>query len=106
MFRCFLTGIELKEDDAYTLDVGAARRIIRELKNKAYALEKLVEELGHWDKVEIRNAQGKNIKQNRRRLICRQLAEAFSKTYPGENIFMRWTEWISRKRCKEPEGKK
>ena len=42
MFTCFLTGIEIKENEAYLLDIGAARTVIRELKNKAFALEKLI----------------------------------------------------------------
>jgi len=96
MFKCYMTGIELQQDEAYTLDVGAARKAIKKLKDKVFALERLVEELGHIDKVEIRDKKGKKIIQHRRRLISRHLAEAFSKDYSEEKLFIKWPEWKAR----------
>lgn len=97
MFRCFLTGIELKQEEAYTLDIGAARIAIRELKNRAFAIEKLINELGQQDKVEVRNPNsGKTIVQRRRRIVCNQIAEALSKSYPEGNIFISWSQWIAK----------
>ncbi len=102
MFKCYLTGIELKEEEAFVLDIGAARRAIKKLKDKTFALERLIQELGQIDKVEIRNRKGKSIRQNRRRLISHNLAEAYSKTYPEDNIFVRWRDWITKMRSKAP----
>jgi len=102
MFRCFLTGIEIKDDEAYTLDIGAARIAIRELKSRAFALEKLINELGQTDKVEVRNPNtGKTILQRRRRLVCHQLSLALSKVYPEGNIFVSWSKWIAKTRKKK-----
>lgn len=96
MFKCYLTGIELQQDEAYTLDLGAARKAIKKLKDKVFALERLAEELGHIDKVEIRNKKGKRIIQRRRRLVSCHLAEAFSKDYSEEKLFIKWHEWIAK----------
>ncbi|MCL5031199.1 MAG: hypothetical protein M1480_19520 [Bacteroidetes bacterium] len=81
MIKCFYTGIQLKEDEAYVLDIGEARRIFRELKDRTNAIEKLIKELGEVDEVEINSRTGKKIRQRRRRLICKQIASAFIDTY-------------------------
>jgi len=106
MFRCFLTGIEIKEDDAYMLDIGAARISIRELKSRAFALEKLINDLGQTDKVEAKNpTTGKVIVKKRRRLVCHQLSLALSKVYPEGNIFISWAKWIAKTRKQKNCGK-
>ncbi len=97
MLKCYLTGIELKEETAYVLDTAKAKRIIRDLKNKSDALEKMIIELGHIDKIEIFNAKGRRIKQRRMRLICKQLAEVYGETYSEKNIFVTWKELLARK---------
>ncbi len=96
MIKCFYTGIQLKDSEAYVLDIGEARRLLRELKDTANAVEKLIKELGEVDEVEINSRTGKKIKQRRRRLICMQIASAFIDSYKGKNIFVKWSEWISR----------
>ena len=101
MLKCFYTGIQLKEDEAYMLDIGEARRILRELKDRINAVEKLMKELGEVDEVEINSAAGKKIKQRRKRLICKQIALGFIDSYKGKNIFIKWSEWISRTRKKK-----
>ena len=96
------TRIELKPEEAYTLDIAAARIAIRELKSRAFALEKLIDELGQQDKVEVRNPNtGKIILQRRRRIVCSQIAAALFKSYPEGNIFMSWTKWIAKTRKKK-----
>jgi len=96
MFKCYLTGIELNEESAYVLDIAKAKRIIRDLKNKMDALEKMLIDLGHIEKVEIINAKGKRIKQRKMRLICKKIAEAYEETYSEKNIFISWKEWLRR----------
>lgn len=75
--KCFYTGIELKRDEAYLLDIGEARRILQELRNKAESVENLIKEMGEIDVVEITSREGKKIKQRRKWLVCKQLAETF-----------------------------
>jgi hypothetical protein len=98
MFKCYLTGIELNEETAFVLDIAKAKRIIRDLKNKQDALEKMITELGHLERVEIFDSKGKRIKQRRMRLICKQIAEAYGETYSEKNIFISWKAWVERTR--------
>lgn len=101
MIKCYLTGIELKEETAYVLDVALVKRIMRELKNRYDGMEKVINELGVCDNVEIVTQNGKKIKQRRRRLLCKQLAEAYSQTYSGGNIFVAWKDWLARTKKKK-----
>jgi len=93
LFKCFLTGIELKEQEAFTLDLSAARKAIRELKSRAVAIEKLIINLGEIDKVQTPSGM-----QRRRRIVCSQIAEALSASFPGANIFISWQQWVIKSR--------
>lgn len=105
--KCFYTGIELNGNDAYLLDLAQARLIIRDLKNRLSAVEKLIGDLGVIDKVEVFIQQkGKKITQHRKRLICKELAAAFLASYEGKNIFITWTEWIKRINRSNEKNKK
>jgi len=96
MFKCFLTGIELNKESAYVLDIPKVLNIIRNLKNKHDALSNLVNQLGSFDNVEIVGKKGKLIRQRRKRLICRQLANEIGNTLSDNNIFITWKEWLER----------
>ncbi|MHB1687981.1 MAG: hypothetical protein ACYCVH_11470 [Ignavibacteriaceae bacterium] len=87
----------MNTDTAYVLNVARIKQIMRELKNKYDGMQKMINELGVCDNVEIVAKNGKRIKQRRRRLLCKQLAEAYSETYFEKNIFVSWKEWLARK---------
>jgi len=93
--KCHITGIFLKGEDAYVLDIAKAKRAIQELKNKAFLFEKLINDLAESDNFEIRNNQ-KGIRKTmrRRRLICDNLAIAYNKMYYGYEIFIPWKEFL------------
>jgi hypothetical protein len=97
MMKCHLTGIFLQGKDAYVLDIANVKRAIQELKNKTFLFEKLMNELGCSDKVEIKDAQkgGRKV-QRRRRLICDNLAIAYNKMYYGHEIFIPWNEFLDK----------
>lgn len=96
MIKCFYTGIKLNDDEAYVLDLVQAREALRELRNKAFAIEKIIKELGKIDEVEVFiSKKGRKLIQRRRRLVSKQLALAFSDSSGGKNIFVCWSEWIS-----------
>ncbi len=97
MLKCYITGIEMNSETAYVLDIAKAMHIMRTLKNKYDGMEKMINELGVCDNVEIVAKKGKRIKQRRRRLICKQLADAYCETYSEKNIFVSWKDWLARK---------
>lgn len=88
MLKCYITGIELNSETAYVLDIAKALQSMRTLKNKYDGIEKMINELGVRDNVEIIAKNRKRIKQSRRRLICKQLADAYVETYSEKNIFV------------------
>lgn len=97
MFKCYLTGIELKESNAYVVDIAKAKKTLQVLKNKYDGIEKLLTELGRYEKIEIFDIQkNKKVKIRRRRIICKQLAEAYAATYSTEKIFIPWCGWLKR----------
>ena len=106
MFKCYITGIELNSETAYVLNVAQIKRIMRELKNKYDGMQKIINELSVIDNVEIVAKNGKRINQRRRRLLCKQLAEAYSETYSEKNIFVSWKDWVARQNSKHNEKNK
>jgi hypothetical protein len=106
MMKCYITGIELNNETAYVLDIAKAMHIMRTLKNKYDGMEKMINELGVCDNAEIVAKNGKRIKQRRRRLLCKQLAEAYSETYSEKNIFVVWKDWLTRKNNNHNEKNK
>ena len=97
MMKCYITGIELNKETAYVLNVSQTKQVMRELKNKYDGMGKMIFELGICDKVEIVDKNGKKVKQRRMRLLCKQLADAYSETYSEKNIFVSWKDWLTRK---------
>ena len=106
MFKCYITGIELNADTAYVLNVARMKQIMRELKNKSDGMQKMINELGVCDNVEIVAKNGKRINQRRRRLICKQLADAYCDTYSEKNILVSWKDWLARKNNNHNEKNK
>ncbi len=51
MFKCYYTGIKIKDENAYILNLGESLRILRELKEKINKVEKLIKELGETEEV-------------------------------------------------------
>jgi hypothetical protein len=98
MAKCFLTGIDVPMESAYLLDRGAARRALRNLKQRLIAVERLISQLGPKDEVEVFDAQSKD-KKNRvqRRLVCPTVAAALSACYPESQLFLTWREFTERR---------
>lgn len=49
MAKCFVTGVEISLDEAYVLDGSAARRLLRDLRQRVASLQRLIEQLGSKD---------------------------------------------------------
>lgn len=58
MPRCYVTGAEITRDDAFVLDLTAAHRTLRELKEKVATLERLVAQLGAGEAEEVVSLDG------------------------------------------------
>ncbi|MHB9013155.1 MAG: hypothetical protein ACYC49_13160 [Ignavibacteriaceae bacterium] len=106
MMKCYITGIALNSETAYVLNVARVKGIMKDLKNKHDRMEKMISELGVCDNVEIVDKKGKRITQRRKRLVCKQLAEAYNETYCEDNIFIVWKDWVLRKNNNHNEKNK
>lgn len=98
MPKCFLTGIEMRYEDARVLDLGAAMRALRDTKLKAEALEHLIEKLGRPDEVEIYDRRTQQVQKiERHRLICPTAASALSSSWPELPLIIRWQDYQTRR---------
>lgn len=98
MARCFLTGVQIKLDDAYLLDVGAARRLLRELSDQMETLQRLLAQLAPRDEVTcVDHRRGGTFVRRDRRLVSSTVASALATLSPDRTLFLTWPEWRSRK---------
>jgi hypothetical protein len=97
MAKCFITGVEVDIRDAYILDLGEARRAIRDLRNRINALEHLADDLGKRDEVES-TRYGKTIKRTELRILVGGIASALSEVCPGRKLFIRFPDWQARRK--------
>lgn len=101
MAKCFLTGIEVPLGEAYLLDIAAANRVIRELREQLKVLERLVEQFSPDDLVEAYDhALHRQVSVKRKRLVCKPVVETFRSAANGQRLFILWPEWRARKRSK------
>lgn len=99
MARCFITGIELKLVESYVLDITVAHRALKELRQQAASLERLIQQLGQKDDTEVFDRRkGEPAIRKDRRLVSRSVAEALSAACPQKKLFIEWSEWRSRRR--------
>ena len=98
MPKCFLTGVEIDLDDAYVLDISRARHALRDLRQKASALERLIAQLSPKDEVEAFDYKaGANRKRKDRRLVSERMAIALSDAAPETTLLIRWPDWRARR---------
>ena len=98
MARCFLTGVELPLEETYVLDIAAAHHALRDLRQRVAAVERLIQQLGSREDVEIYDAKKREtfIRKDRR-VINAAIAGALSAVYSEKILFMRWSEWRARR---------
>lgn len=99
MARCYLTGVEIKLDDAFVLDLTVAHRTLRELKEKVTTLERLIAQLGGSDVVPIpsRRGAGAYLRKDRR-VVSKPVALALGAVCPDRELFLSWGIWHTRGR--------
>jgi hypothetical protein len=111
MARCYLTGVEIKLDDAFVLDLTIAYRTVRELKEKVATLERLIAQLGRSDEVPIpdRGGTGTHLRKDRR-VVSGPVAVALGAVCPDRELFLPWAVWHARGRtlrlsalCQHPD---
>jgi len=99
MPKCFMTGMEIRLEDAFILDRSEALRAMRELRGKLKALERLVAELGELEKVELPDKRtGKTFTRFDLRMVCLSVAQALSAIWAEKKLFIRWSEWKAQRR--------
>jgi hypothetical protein len=99
MAKCFITGVELKMSEAHVLDNYAARVVLRDMRQRVSALERLIQQLSPSDDEEVYDAKKQKQKTiKNRRLVSAEVAKALCAASPEKNLFLLWTEWYARKR--------
>lgn len=97
MPKCFLTGVEVSFEDAFLLDSSAARHLLKDLKERIASLERMIEQLGAVDKVELPNpSSGQKRVRKDRRLVSQSVAEVLQSGFPEKCLFLTWRSWRSR----------
>jgi len=106
MAKCFVTGVELPLSETFVLDIPVAYRILKDLRQRLGAMERLIEQLSPWDDAEVFDAKKREmlvIKQ--RRLVSPGVAKALSSVSPENDLFIPWPVWRERrKRIKAQEN--
>jgi hypothetical protein len=98
MAKCFLTGIEVNVTDAYVLDNATAYQALKDLRQRATALDRLIQQLGPLQDTEVYDPKHrKSVIRKDRRLVCRTVADALSSSYPEKNLFIMLTDYRLRK---------
>jgi len=99
MARCYLTGVDVDLEDAFVLDLTVAHRTLRELRDRAATLERLITQLGGTDLVPIPNREGgAPWLRKDRRLVSRAMALALAAMAEDRDLFLRWADWRARGR--------
>lgn len=99
MARCYLTGVEIKLDDAFVLDLTTVHRTLRELREKTATLERLIVQLGGTEVVPIPNRDGTGMYLRKdRRVVSEPVALALGAVCPDRELFLPWRVWRSRGR--------
>ncbi len=98
MAKCFITGIEVNVTDAYVLDNATAYQALKDLRQRATALDRLIQQLGPLQDTEVYDPRNrKSLIRKDRRLVCRTVADALSSSYPEKNLFIMFTDYRSKK---------
>lgn len=99
MSKCFITGVEMNISNAYILDISAAHRAMRNMRQRMATLERLTQQLSPHDDAEVYDVrQNKHVTRKFRRLVSAQVAAALSAACPEETMFLSWDEWTARNR--------
>lgn len=92
MFRCFLTGVEVRPDSAYVLNRTVVYRLLRSLKERTETLERLLQQLGPHDETIVKQAAGQPpVTKKHRRLVSKAVAEVLRTGFQEQELFLPFT---------------
>lgn len=98
MPKCFITGVEVPLDNAYVLDLRAAHRALKDLRQRVAALERLIEQLSPKDDVEVHDNKTDTTRvRSDRRLVTETVARALCVAHPDGDLFVSWPEFRARR---------
>lgn len=99
MAKCFISGLEIRVSSSFVLDVGAAKRLERELRQKTAALGKMIEMLGTLDKVQMKdNETGCSKTRWERRLLCAVVADGLNAAWKEHKLFIEFNEYKKKRK--------
>ncbi len=93
--RCALTEVVVPFDEAYVLDLGAARALQRVLLAELRGIEELIRSLGADDLHEAYDDRGKLRIQRRRRTVCEREALRIADAWPEAVLMIPLRTWIA-----------
>ena len=98
MAKCFMSGVEIPLDEAYVIDRRVAHRVLLDLRHRALAVERLIQQLSPLDEDEVFSKEdGATHLYKRRRLITVTMAKELANLYPQENLFLSFSDYRSQR---------
>lgn len=104
MARCYMTGVEFPLAEGFVLDPAAANRALRNFRKKIEEIQRLIDQLGQCDAVEIPNKLKRNVSRRYRRIVCQSVAEVLTAACPEGNLFLAWPEYRRRLPAPRSQG--
>ncbi len=99
MAKCFITGVELVVTKSYVIDIPAAHRALRDMRQRTATLERLIKQLSPLDDIDIYDVRvHAHVKKKFRRLVSAQVATALSDACPDKAIFISWNDWLVKRK--------
>ena len=111
MSNCHVTGIEIDLREAYVLHVSVALKNLRKRKRQVLLLEKLLQDFGKREIVQVATAEGKTVSKKRNRLLCHMVVQAYIQDLEcSEDLFILFTDLCElgkrlKKKTKMEQGK-
>jgi len=94
MAKCHITGVWLRPEEAYVLNISEAHAIAHDLRNKLREIESLLEQLGKYDEVDrVGRKKDEVFKRMDCRLVTPSMAEVLGRTFQDRPLFIPWVEW-------------
>ena len=97
MAKCYYTGVSITLENSFLLDFGRALSALKCLRQRAASIQRIIDQLGPYDDVEVYNGKKNQTETKRdRRLVSKTVAETLASAYPEGRLFVSWPEWRSR----------
>jgi|WetSurMetagenome_2_1015567.scaffolds.fasta_scaffold08649_3 hypothetical protein len=97
MVKCYYTGVMIRLEESFLLDFARALNVLKGLRQRAATIQRIIDQLGPYDDVEVFSVKKNQIEPKRnRRLVSKATADTLAAAYPEGRLFISWPEWRAR----------